>query len=189
MKTPHPRSVYLLLLPAMLLLAGCSAEQPATAETDTPELIVAAEQGDTLRIESLLSAHDPVDSRDSCQWTPLMKAALNGHTQAADRLIRAGAGLDLADKGGYTALMLAASNNHTELVKALLARGANPNLQESTKGWTALIWAAKRGHLESVAALIEGGAAIGTTDYAGETARSWADKNHHPEVIRLLDSS
>lgn len=97
--------------------------------------------------------------------------------------------MDLVDNGGYTALMLAASNNHADLVKALLAWGANPNLQESTKGWTALIWAAKRGHLESVSALISGGASVGTIDFAGETARSWADKNHHPHVIRLLDSS
>lgn len=189
MTVKQPLTIY-LLLPGLLLLAACSPEPSATAEEmDTPALITAAEQGDIPRVQSLLSAHDPVDSRDSCQWTPLMKAALYGHIQVADQLLRAGAGVDLVDNGGYTALMLAASNNHASLVKALLAWGANPNLQESTKGWTALIWAAKRGHLESVSALISGGAAVGTADFAGETARSWADKNHHPQVIRLLDSS
>ncbi|WP_321528903.1 ankyrin repeat domain-containing protein [Sedimenticola selenatireducens] len=189
MTVKRPLIIY-LLLPGLLPLAACSPEPPATdKEMSVPALITAAEQGDISRVQNLLSAHDPVDGRDSCQWTPLMKAALYGHIQVADQLIKAGARVDLVDNGGYTALMLAASNNHAGLVKALLAWGANPNLQESTKGWTALIWAAKRGHLESVSALISGGATVGTIDFAGETARSWADKNHHPQVIRLLDSS
>jgi ankyrin repeat protein len=118
-----------------------------------------------------------------------MKASLNGHDRVATSLIEAGAGVDLTDKGGYTALMLAASNNHSALLRKLLAEGANPNLQESTKGWTALIWAAKRGHLESVAALVNAGARSDIADFAGETARSWAAKNHHTDVVRLLDSS
>ncbi|WP_428624805.1 ankyrin repeat domain-containing protein [Sedimenticola sp.] len=177
-----------LLLPSLLCLAACSPSQNST-ETGPPALITAAEQGDILKIEQLLANQDPVDSRDSCHWTPLMKAALNGHTKAAAELMDAGAGLDLVDKGGYTALMLAASNNHVELVKSLLARGANPNLQESTKGWTALIWAAKRGHLESVSALISAEADKEITDFNGNTARTWAKQNSHPEVIRLLNSS
>lgn len=79
------------LLPGLLLLAACSPEPPATdKEMSVPALITAAEQGDISRVQNLLSANDPVDSRDSCQWTPLMKAALYGHIQVADQLIKPG---------------------------------------------------------------------------------------------------
>ncbi len=176
-----------LLLPCALLVA-CSSEQPSAGDEAALPLISAAEAGDSQRISALLMDKTAVDSRDSCRWTPLMKASLYGHAEATNLLLTAGAQLDLTDKGGYSALMLAASNNHFVVVQQLLEQGANPNMQESTHGWTALIWAAKRGHKESVAALIQGGAAIGIRDFDGENARSWATKNHHTEVLEVINA-
>ena len=175
------------LLTSCSVLSACSPEQPRNIEPKTTLLIRAAEAGDTQRIATLLTEAAPVDSRDSCHWTPLMKASLYGHATAANQLITAGAQLDLTDNGGYSALMLAASNNHAPLVRQLLIQGANPNIQESTHGWTALIWAAKRGHKASVSALLEGGAAKGIIDFDGRNAQSWALENHHNAVAELLN--
>ena len=167
------------------LTVACT-ESPSAVSTDHEPLIIAAEAGDLDRLTGLLSKQAEVDTRDSCHWTPLMKAAVNGHQAVADRLLSAGASPDLTDNGGYSALMLAASNNHHALVEALLQQGANPNMQEMTRGWSALIWAAKRGHRESVEALIQAGAAIGIRDFQGKNAVDWARQNSHDTITRLL---
>lgn len=175
-----------LLLACTLALTGCGKESQEVTGDTAPPLVLAAEQGDLGRLESLLSGNTAVDVRDICQWTPLMKAALNGHSEAAKRLLEAGAVTDFGDKGGYTALMLAASNNHGELVELLLEYGADPNRQEQTKGWTALIWAAKRGHVESVKALLLAKADQAIRDMEGNSALDWAQAQSHREIQELL---
>jgi ankyrin repeat protein len=180
------QSFLISLLLSCTFVVACSQQKSNLEDTAVPALISAAESGDTQHIADLLKSHEPVDIRDSCHWTPLMKASLYGHEIATNQLISAGANLDLTDKGGYSALMLAASNNHAAVVQRLLEQGANPNMQESTKGWTALIWAAKRGHKASVLALLQGGAATEIRDFEGQTARSWAIANQHTEIAELL---
>lgn len=183
------------LLPALLwvllagLTGGCTESPPASNGKLEQPLIAAAEAGDIERLANLLSQQADVDGRDSCQWTPLMKAALNGHRAVTERLLSAGAGIDLTDNGGYSALMLAASNNHFQLVDRLLEQGANPNIQEMTRGWSALIWAAKRGHRESVERLLKGGAAPDIRDFDGHSAADWAQRNKHLSIVRLLTKS
>lgn len=169
-----------------LLLAGCSQQGDPDTVSDTPRLVLAAELGNLAELEQLLQDSPTIDVRDSCQWTPLMKAALNGHLQAAERLLVAGAATDLGDKGGYTALMLAASNNHLDLVRLLLDYGADTNRREHTRGWTALIWSAKRGHYEVVKALIEAGADTRFLDNEHKSALDWAQQQQHPQVARFL---
>ncbi|NEV63298.1 ankyrin repeat domain-containing protein [Thiorhodococcus minor] len=176
----------ILTLVAAVLLGGCGRSDDSTTAMGGGEaLLEVAEQGDLQTVNQLLDRHGQPDVRDSCDWTPLMKAALHGHRDVVERLIQAGAEIDAADKGGYTAMMLAASNNHADVVQLLLERGAMVDHQESTKGWTALIWAAKQGHAKSVAALLAGGADETLKDYEGNTAADWA-RQEHPEVLELL---
>ncbi|MEY6432477.1 ankyrin repeat domain-containing protein [Thioalkalicoccus limnaeus] len=172
-----------------LAVAACSGEDPGVprAPDGAPLLLTVAEQGDLTTLDDLLARRQIlVDVRDSCDWTPLMKAALNGHLEAAARLIMAGAAIDAEDSGGYTALMLAASNNHRTVVEYLLAEGAMVDHQESTQGVTALIWAAKLGHRETLGTLIDGGADITLRDFSGRRAADWAAENGFDEIAAWL---
>ena len=181
------RAAALLLLSAIpWLLIGCgdSAEQ---ARERAEALLMTAERGDIGALDALLGRNPDTDVRDSCDWTPLMKAALNGHPDAAERLLAAGAAVDAVDKGGYTALMLAASNNHADVVDLLVERGAMIDAQERTQGFTALIWAAQRGHADAVATLLRHGADATLPDLEAKTAADRARAEGHATVLALLE--
>ncbi|MCK7576579.1 MAG: ankyrin repeat domain-containing protein [Chromatiales bacterium] len=185
--------LYALLLVIILpsLLAGCGQSDSGANTAIAPDgpgmaLIESAEQGDLNAVEQLLARNRQPNVRDSCDWTPLMKAALNGHAAIVDRLLQAGAKVDAMDSGGYTAMMLAASNDHATIVKRLLEHGAMIDHQESTMGWTALIWAAKQGHAASVKVLLEQRADQTLKDFDGKTAADWAREGRHDEILALL---
>ncbi len=181
-----------LTLSSVLLAGLCACGQSDTG-TPTNEagaaLLELAEQGDLNGLDALLARHRQPDARDSCEWTPLMKAALHGHEAIVARLLDAGAKVDAIDKGGYTAVMLAASNNHAKVVDLLLKRGAMADHQETTKGWTALIWAAKQGHAAAVATLLAHHADRTLKDFDGKTAADWAREDGHAEVLNLLQTA
>lgn len=171
-----------LLLPCLLLVTACG--QDGNRDTglilEEPALVLAAESGDLTQVNRLLSRPRPdakaanVNVRDSCRWSPLMKAALNGHLPVVERLLLLGADVNLADKGGYQALHLAASRNHLAIVALLVAKGAELNTQERSQGLTPLIWAAKEGHTKVVDFLLMAGANPQIRDYQGKTAADWA---------------
>ena len=184
------RTPRLLTLAAalMTLLSACDQSGTTTNAVNPAgmALLEVAEQGDLSAVEQLLARHRQPNVRDSCDWTPLMKAALNGHEAVVARLIQAGAKLDATDSGGYTAVMLAASNNHAEVVDLLLKHGATVDHQEQTKGWTALIWAAKQGHVKSVETLLAHRADRTLKDFEGKTAADWARESGQPAVMAVI---
>lgn len=169
-------------------LVGCgqSGSNQSTADADEALLEVAS-QGDLDAVNKLLGRQPP-DVRDSCDWTPLMKAALNGHTPVVARLLEAGADIDAVDNGGYTAMMLAASNNHTETLTLLIERGAMIDHQEATEGLTALIWAVKQGRTEAVETLLRHQADRTLKDFSGKTAADWAGESESPALQALFKS-
>jgi ankyrin repeat protein len=170
-----------------LLLFGCGESQDP--QERGMQLLELAERGDTPALDALLGAKADANFRDSCDWTPLMKAAVNGHLEATRRLLDAGASVDAADKGGYTALLLAASNNHAEVVELLLDRGAMIDVQERTQGYTPLIWAAHRGHAETVSILMRRGADPTLPDMEGMNAARHARDQGHAELLTLLSAT
>jgi uncharacterized protein len=183
-------TLLLVILP-LALLAGCGQSGSSSNTAMAPDgpgmaLIESAEQGDLSTVEQLLARNRQPNVRDSCDWTPLMKAALNGHADIVDRLLQAGAQVDAMDSGGYTAMMLAASNNQAAIVERLLEKGAMVDHQESTMGWTALIWSAKQGHVASVKALLEHRADRTLKDFEGKTASDWAREGGYDEILALL---
>jgi len=176
-----------LLLPVLAAI-GVSACDPSESDRAGPaiKLLETAEQGDLSALERLLKPSTDVDVRDSCDWTPLMKAALYGHIDVVGRLLDAGAAIDAEDKGGYTAMMLAASNNHEQVLDRLLRAGAMVDHQEHTRGWTALIWAASKGHTRSVETLLRHGADPTLKDDDGYTAADRAAEGDHRTALQRL---
>ena len=155
-------------------------------EAEGSALLDLAEQGDLSALNALLKPSTKVDVRDSCDWTPLMKAALYGHKDVVARLLDAGAEIDARDNGGYTAMMLAASNNHAAIVDLLLGQGAMVDHQEATQGWTALSWAAGKGHTQTVEVLLNHGADRTLKDFSGQTAADRARDGGHQALVDLL---
>ncbi|MBK1645902.1 hypothetical protein CKO25_14850 [Thiocapsa imhoffii] len=178
----------LLLIPVLtLLLSAC---QPSgSSEEHTEALLEIAERGDLTALNALLKPNTQVNVRDSCDWTPLMKAALQGHAPVVARLLDAGAAIDAQDNGGYTAMMLAASNNHAAIVATLLEHGAMIDHQEATKGWTALGWAAGKGHVETVELLLQQGADRTLKDFDGLTPAEHARAAGHETLAERLSPS
>jgi ankyrin repeat protein len=176
----------LALVSITLLVAFAAFHQSDSTPESDAALLDIAEQGDLSALNALLTSSTGVDVRDSCDWTPLMKAALYGHVEVVVRLLDAGAEVDAQDNGGYTAMMLAASNNHAEIVDLLLSRGAMVDHQEQTRGWSALIWAAGKGHTETVETLLHHGADGTLGDFAGLDAADHARKAGHQAVLARL---
>jgi ankyrin repeat protein len=176
-----------ILLLTLALLSACSDAPDPQQQADA--LLSVAESGDLSAIDQLLGAKVDANVRNSCDWTPLMKAAVNGHDQAVERLLAAGAEVDAVDQGGYTALLLAASKNHVAIIERLLDAGAMIDAQERTQGYTPLIWAAHRGHRDAVEVLLEHGADRTLPDFEGRTAADHARAEGHGEILALLQPS
>ena len=89
----------------------------------TTALMLAAEEGHTHTVKTLLSAPGlDVNAATGLGWTALMRAAIGGHTDTV-RALLATPGLDVntATDAGVTALMLSATRGHTDTVRVLLA--------------------------------------------------------------------
>jgi ankyrin repeat protein len=184
MKTPDTSLIALVGLLTLAGLASCG--RPEITEEQQTALLEVAERGDLTALETLLAETRTVDVRDSCDWTPLMKAALYGHTDVVARLLASGAEVDAQDKGGYTAMMLAASNDHAAVVDLLVRGGAMIDHQERTEGVTALSWSAGKGHLKTVEVLLQHGADATLKDFAGHRAVDRARAGGHDAVVARL---
>jgi len=80
---------------------------------------------------------------------------------------------------------MAARNGHLRVVRLLLKAGANPNAQGNL-GKTALIASAARGDGQAVNSLLSASADVGIIDNYGMSALSWACRNGHLGVAKLL---
>ncbi len=113
-------------------------------------------------------------------------AAFNGHTDIVRMLLERGADVQHRDAAGRTALMYAATGPYAETVDVLLAAGAEPNAVDSGEKFTALMHAAAEGQLEVVRTLLAHNADPQLHDVDGDTARDFAERNGHAEVVQLL---
>ena len=120
------------------------------------QLVLAAKNGDTNAVNSLIAGGAKVDSvRDG--KTALMHAAENGHTDTVSKLVQLRASLTKRSRGhGFkTAVMHAAENGHTDTVSKLVKLGASLTMHDGMTGKTALMYAAQNGHTDTVVKIWE----------------------------------
>ena len=100
-------------------------------------------------------------------------AARSGRADILQALTDARYPLETKTPEGYTALILSAYDGHPDSLKMLIAAGADPCAYDR-HGNTALMGALFKGDKRIAAMLIDTHCAIDQTNYAGETALSFA---------------
>jgi uncharacterized protein len=100
-------------------------------------------------------------------------AARAGRTDILQALSDAHFPLDTKTREGYTALILSAYDGHPDALKLLLSAGADPCAFDR-HGNTALMGALFKGDTRIATMLIDTRCAIDQTNFAGETALSFA---------------
>ena len=102
---------------------------PSEYLSATP-LQIAASNGYTPLLASLLKRGALVDSVDDGGRTPLHFAAVAGHVTTIKMLLKFGANPHLPDQSLVTACMCAAEHNHLDAVRELLKAGADRQAQD-----------------------------------------------------------
>ncbi len=163
----------------LVLLVFMSSVAVAGATEPGAELIAAAQRGDVGRVEALLKAGTPVDSRSAYGATPLFFAADKGNARLATVLLDAGASVEVVDSF-YQATPLQwaifkadESESHRGLVRQMVPRAATG----SAVIGAALLLGARTGDLALVqlalaaeAPMTERRAALDAARRAGATA-------------------
>jgi ankyrin repeat protein len=87
------------------------------------ELIAAAGEGDTSRLEQLLKEGANANAANKHGYTALMMAAYYGKVQAMKALVLAGADVNARSQEGETALMRTTAGNKVPAMQYLFSRG------------------------------------------------------------------
>ncbi len=187
----------ILVCASIVLFVGCASVDP---------LLVAARQGDTSQVETLLKGGSDPNMRDSDGKTPLLVAIEGGLTviitgsgsvtstprpgpgnaHSVRVLLRLGADPNLVDKLGKSALLIAARYGRDQSVIALLASGADPNATIEFNQPPPLGIAASEGYLDIVKRLLEAGANVNSRYQNGKTALMSASFSGHLKIAGVL---
>ena len=90
-----------------------------TSKSVLNNYLLAAQNGDTKHISSLLKSGIDIDVQDQYKWTALMCAAQSGHSSVVKLLLHKGADKLLINSRGKTALDIAKSCHHRTVIKLL----------------------------------------------------------------------
>ncbi len=167
--------------------ADSNAELPAApSKIELNVFWDAALAGNLELVGEAIESGVKVDAVDDQNRTALMLAAFNGHTEVAKLLLEKGAVVDHLDAVGRTALMFAATGANSETVELLIAAGATIDTADQGEGFTALMHAAAEGQAKVVEVLLKHNADPSIKDNDGDTAKDFASRNGHRDVIRQL---
>lgn len=172
----------------LILLAGCS--KPLK---NSPELYLAAEQGNLEKVNALIQSGHKVDAMHTkdilglkMQRTPLMIAAAKGHLDIVKLLVQNGDNVNaLSIPSKETSLIKAINGDNVEVVKYLLQNGANVNMANKW-GKTPLMWATQYKRKNIIPFLLKAGADKDLQDEKGQRAADFIEKNKYPQIFQLL---
>jgi ankyrin repeat protein len=134
--------------------------ESAEHEGGHTKLMLAALEGQTETVKTLLESGADVNEKDDEGRTALMFAVTNMQTDSAKALLEHGADVNVTANDGSTALMLmlAASSGDSEIVRDLLSKGADVSAKFTQTGKTALMLAKEKGYTDIVQLLEAAGA-------------------------------
>ena len=87
------------------------------------DLVSAAANGDTSKVESLLAEGANIEAHANDDWTALTIAAERGRVDTVRFLLEKGARVNAKEGGGHTPLFWAERNNHKEVAELLKSAG------------------------------------------------------------------
>jgi ankyrin repeat protein len=128
--------LYIVITLAVMSFYNVKAQEGDTLDsrpTIDEHLIFAADAGDTVLVNKLISLGADVDAVTSEGVTPLMYATQNGNLSMMRLLIRCGANPDLKPLNGLTALITAIRNRQIDLAEFLIRSGAGVDLADNEK--------------------------------------------------------
>ena len=140
-----------LLLLVTFLTCGCAPI--TTVENMNKQLILAAEAGDTARVQQLLHAGAQINAQDERGRTAVMAATHGNQVATVALLIETGADIHQQDELLDNPFLYAGAEGLLEILQLTIAAGADTKLT-NRYGGTALIPAAERGHVAVVEALL-----------------------------------
>jgi ankyrin repeat protein len=156
-----------------------------TYTEDQKQLIAASRGGDLEALERLIANGVNVDCELKYGASALMLTAARGHVDIIRRLVAAGAKLNRRNRFGATALLEACEKAHLEAIKVLVQLGAEINLPHNN-GNTPLLAATMRRDRKVIKMLLELGADPEVKNFAGWSARSWAEAEADSSIQALF---
>ncbi|HLX45699.1 MAG TPA: ankyrin repeat domain-containing protein [Bryobacteraceae bacterium] len=175
-----------------VIRAGDSSQVAALVAADPSLAIFAASiQGETARIEELLSANRSlVSALSSDGWTPLHLAAFFGKLEAARLLLNKGAQVNARSTNPMQNMPLhaAAAGKHSEIIKLLLDHGASANARQHG-GWTPLHAVAQNGDVDSAKALLSSGADVEARADNSQRALDLALTKGQQAMVEFLEAN
>ncbi len=153
-----------LLLVLLLAFGGITAQAqvaPSAAEAVAyTGLHAAAQTGDVVKIQRLVTSGAALNAIDAYGRTPLHVATFARQREAVKALAKAGADLNKLENDRYDAVTIASVADDEATLKVLLGLGASAKQVTSRYDGTALIAAAHLGHDGVVRQLIAAGAPL-----------------------------
>ena len=147
----------------------------------------AAEGGNEVIIETLLSSGLDIDSRGNDGTTPLMVAAAKGEEKTVDLLLSKGADPFLKNFMGRNLLHAAAEGGNSSIMRSMLSYDIDINSKDDESSVTPLMIAVKRNHVEVVKCLLQKGADISlTTESNKRNALHIASQHGSVEAMEML---
>ncbi len=175
------KSIIFLLI--ALLISRISSAQEASDVNK--QLLLAAYNGEVVRVNQLLSDSADVNTRNDEGITPLMYAAEKGNTEIVKILLYNNADPNITPANGRTALISAAIQNRQDIVYLLLIYGANINATDES-GVSALIYASCYNQYNMVQYLLKNGAQHVIKAQDGIDALSAASYFGNTDIVNLL---
>nr|XP_055076899.1 transient receptor potential cation channel, subfamily N, member 1 isoform X1 [Misgurnus anguillicaudatus] len=177
------------LLQEMLAYVPSSQLQTAVnkhSKNGRSPLLLAAEQGHTEVVQTLLQHNARVDVFDEEGKAAIHLAAEQGHQDIVDILLSHKAFVNAKTKLGLTPLHLSAQSGSARLVRLLVETHQATIDALSLSKQTPLHLAAASGQLDVCHCLLNLKADVTATDIHGQTPLHLAAENDHSEVVKLI---
>ncbi len=163
---------------------GSGADHEGVVAADDA-LCIAAVDGDTGFLLTLLDRGMDINKKSGSYSAPLVGAARSGHVATVRALLGRGAIVDVKTAYDQTSLGVAAEYGHTKVVRLLLDHGADIKNRDQS-GHTALMRAIESGHGEIVELLLDRGAGVNEIDDHGFIPLHVAAGKKDITIVRAL---